>query len=89
MKTISKLMLIAATLATLGTSAAFGDNQQLVMRNTRERFDEQRQQKAGTIAVYSDRQGVNEWGATDRTGMHFEFRLVGGKYTGLYVPGDK
>jgi opacity protein-like surface antigen len=89
MKTISKLCLIAASLATLGTSAAFADNQQLVMRITRERFDEQRQQKAGAIAVYSDRQGLDQWGATNQAGMHFEFRLVGGKYTGLYVPGDK
>ncbi len=58
MKTVTKLSLIVASIAALGTSAAFADDQQLQNRLAMQQRDAQRDQAAITVAVYSDGTGV-------------------------------
>ena len=84
MKTITKLTIIAATVAAFASSAAIADNIRLWNQNAREAREAMRNQQT-TVAVYPDRRGVNERGS--REGIRFEPRWnTHGQFVGLYVP---
>ncbi len=106
MKLITKLSLVAATFAAIGTSVAFADDQQLQNRLARQRaadstprlqrhFNAKVQsftyvpaKKTTTIAVYADRQGVNQRSAAqdEPAKTHFEWRWnANGQRFGLFV----
>jgi hypothetical protein len=60
MKTLTKLSFIAATVAALGSSAAFADDSQLRNRLTsQEAQDSPRASNSPTVALYSTRNGVS------------------------------
>lgn len=89
MKTITKLSLIAATLAAIGTSAAFADDSQLQNRLVLQRQAAERDQKSTTIAVYAHRHGVTQRSTMldDRSELRFELRTnAKGQGFGIYVP---
>lgn len=88
MKNFTKLALIVAALAAVGTSAAFADDQQLQNRLALQRSQDSR--RAPTIAVYAVK-GLT-LGRTDSTRQraesHFELRSnAHGQTFGAYVPG--
>lgn len=89
MKTVTKLSLIAATLAAIGTSVAFADDQQLQNRLALQRAQMQASQKSTTIALYADRHGVSQRSAMQvkRTEGRFELRSnAHGQTFGAWVP---
>jgi hypothetical protein len=89
MKTVTKLSLIAATFAAIGTSAAFADNQELQTLLSVQRAQMQPTQKSTTIAVYADRQGVSQRRTMqdERKNSRFELRSTGqGQVNGAWVP---
>ena len=89
MKTITKLSLIAATLAAIGTSAAFAGDSQLANRLALQRLAAERNGKSTTVAVYANRQGVSQRSAmqNDRSELRFEQRMnAKGETFGIYVP---
>ena len=89
MKTITKFSIIAATLAALGTSAAFADDQQLQNRLALQRQAAERSQKSTTIAVYAGHHGVVSRSAMQeqRSKVRFERRMnAKGQAFGIYVP---
>jgi len=85
MKTITKLSLIAAALAAIGTSAAFADDQQLQNRLALQQLG----QKSATIAVYASRRGVSQRRAMqdERSEPRFELRTnAQGQQFGVIAP---
>lgn len=89
MKNLIKLTLLAAVAATIGTTAAFADDQQLQNRLAIQRAQAQQSNPRTTIAFYSHR-GV---GRTDRqmdnrrSDTRFELRSnAHGQQFGAYVP---
>jgi hypothetical protein len=90
MKLLTKLSLVAATFAALGTTAAFADDQQLQNRLALQRAQMARDQKATTIAVYADRRGVGRADTKmgeQRAETRFELRSnAHGQRFGVYVP---
>ena len=88
MKTITKLSIIAATLAALGTSAAFADDQQLQNRIALQRMQSQR---TTTVAAYANHRGVGRSAnmKEQRGAVRFEMRTnAKGQQFGLYVPAN-
>ena len=66
MKLITKLSLISAALAALGTSAAFADDQQLQNRLVLQQSQEsQHGQRNTTVGVYANDRGVGRSAARD------------------------
>jgi hypothetical protein len=88
MKNISKLPLIAATLAVIGSSAALASDSQLETRLALQRQTAERTQATTTIAVYADRRGVSRTATeADRSEPRFELRTnAHGQTYGMYVP---
>ena len=89
MKTVTKLSLIAATLAAIGTSAAFADDSQLRNRIDLQRQDAQRNQQSTTIAVYAGRHGVSQRSAMQdrRSETRIEWRTnANGQRFGILAP---
>jgi uncharacterized protein (DUF2141 family) len=89
MKNITKLSLIAATLAVIGSSAALASDSQLENRLALQQRDAERVQKSTTIAVYAGRQGVSQRKSVegDRSEVRFEWRTPArGQGYGSYVP---
>jgi hypothetical protein len=90
MKLITKLSLVAAAIAALGTSAAFGDDQQLQNRLATQRAqDSQRiRPTTTTVAVYAGQGGLGASAPLDqRAETHFELRFnAHGRTFGAYVP---
>ena len=89
MKTVTKLSLIAATVAAFASSAAFADDQQLQNRLALQRDQMQGSQKSTTIAVYAGRHGVSQRSTmrNERTETRFELRSnAHGQVFGAYVP---
>lgn len=89
MKNITTFALIAATVAAIGTSAAFADDQQLQNRLALQRAQSQTSQKTTTIAVYAGRHGVSQRSAmrNERTDSRFELRSnAHGQTFGAWVP---
>jgi hypothetical protein len=88
MRTITKLIIITASVAAFASSAAFADNQQLQNRLALERQQAERNQKATTVAVYAGRQGISQQGERQR--VRFERRWdAHGQFFGLYVPDNR
>lgn len=83
MKHITKLTL-AATLAAMGTSAAFADDQQLRNRLAMERDATE----STSIAVYSHERGIGQTTVQSNPELRFEWRVNYGKSQGFgaYVP---
>ena len=89
MKLLTKLSLIAATVAALGTSAAFADDQQLQNRLALQRAQaSQGSQRTTTVAVYANQRGVGRGTMqNDRSETRFELRSnAHGQTFGAYVP---
>jgi hypothetical protein len=88
MKNISKLPIIAATLAVIGSSAALASDSQLANRLALQRQTAERTQATTTIAVYADRHGVSRTAMpADRSEPRFELRSTAhGQTYGAYVP---
>lgn len=89
MKTITKLSLIAATLAAFTSSAALADDSQLQIRLALQRQAAERNQQPTTIAVYAHRHGVSQRSAMqdDRSVLRFDRRMnAKGESFGIYVP---
>ena len=89
---LAKLTLIAATFATLASSAAFADNSTLRTLIDLDRQRAERNKKATTVAVYTNRQGVGERCATkeQRSTSHWEWRWnANGQRFGLFVRDGK
>ncbi len=89
MKHITKLALITAVFAAVGTSAAFADDQQLQNRLALQRAQAQGSQRTTTIAVYAAK-GLT-LGSTkqrsERSESRFELRSnAHGQSFGSYVP---
>lgn len=87
MKNITKLSLIAATLAVVGTRAVFADDSQLQNRLAMERQAAERNQST-SVAVFAHERGIGQNAMqSNRTEMRFELRSNphGGVY-GAYVP---
>ena len=85
MKTITKLSLIAAALAALGTSAAFADDQQLQNRIALQRMQSQR---TTTVAAYANHHGVGRSAdmPKERGAVRYETRTnAKGQQFGLFV----
>jgi len=74
MKTISKLSLIAAAIAAIGSSAALADDPQLQNRLALQRQEAERSQKSTTIAVYAHQRSVGR--AVQRSETRFEVRTT-------------
>ena len=76
MKTVTKLSLIAATVAAFASSAAFADDSQLRNQIALQRQDARRNQPSTTIAVYAGRHGVSQRSAMQdqRSEVRFEWR---------------
>jgi hypothetical protein len=74
MKTVTKLSLIAATVAAFASSAALAGDSQLENRLAMQRAQAERNKT--TIAVYADRQGVGQQIAAqnERTDLRVEWR---------------
>lgn len=88
MKTITKLSLIAATVAAFASSAALAGDTQLENRLALQRQAAERN-KTTTIAVYAGRHGVSQPCAMQdqRVGSHFELRTASkGQPWGTFVP---
>jgi len=89
MKTITTFALIAATVAAIGTSAAFADDQQLQNRLALQRAQLERNQRTTTIAVYAGRHGVGQRDTMrhERAETRFELRTnAHGQQFGVFVP---
>ena len=88
MKLLTKLSLIAATFAVIGSSSAFADNQQLQNLLALQRQAAERNQPTTTIAVYGHRRGVGHTATrTQRSETRFELRSnAHGQTYGAYVP---
>lgn len=89
MKTVTKLSLIAATVAAFASNAAFADDQQLQNRLALQRQDAQRNQTSTTIAVYAGRHGVSQRSARQdqRADVRFELRTnAKGQQFGVFAP---
>jgi hypothetical protein len=87
MKNITKFSLIAATLATIATSASFAGDSQLTNRLLLERQAAERNQQT-SVAVYSQQRGLGQSAMQGtRPELRFEWRLNGkGQGYGAYVP---
>jgi hypothetical protein len=87
MKNITKFSLIAATVATIGASAAFAGDSQLQDRLFWQRKAAEREQQK-SVAVYSKQLGLGQSGTQGaRPELRFEWRLNGkGQGYGAYVP---
>jgi hypothetical protein len=89
MKTITKLSLIAATFAAIGTSAAFAGDAQLQNRLAIERQNAPLNQQSATIAVYAGRHGVSQRSAMqdNRSDLRFELRTnAQGQQFAVFAP---
>ena len=89
MKLLTKLSLIAATVAAIGTSAAFADDQQLQNRLALQRAQApQGSDRTTTVAVYANQRGVGRSAVqNDRSEARFELRSnAHGQTFGAYVP---
>ena len=90
MKLLTKLSLIAATLATIGTSAAFADNQQLQNQLALDRAQNAPRIQQTTIAVYANQRGVGRSDVSrTQQGPESRFELrsnAHGQTVGAYVP---
>lgn len=87
MKPLTKLSLIAATFAVIGSNAAFADNQQLRTQLDLQRQAAQRNQT--TVAVYGNHRGVGRSSTmrNQRSETRFELRSnAHGQTFGAYVP---
>ena len=90
MKMITKLSLIALTVAAFAASTSIADDAQLNNRLAHQRQAIERNQKSPTVGVYADRRGVGQRGMMDdrRTEPRFEMRTnAKGQQFGLFVPG--
>ena len=86
MKLLTKLSLIAATVAALGTSAAFADDQQLQNRLFLAR-QAAGQYRATTVAVYNVKGIGHAESPKPRAGVHYELRWnAHGQQFDVYVP---
>ena len=88
MKTITKLSLIAATFAVLGSSAALAGDPQLENRLALQRQAAERDQKSTTVAVYAHRHGISQTTATtsDRSDVSLMRRDGGRGATFYFAP---
>ena len=90
MKTLAKLSLAAALVATLGTSAAFADSPQMRSQLDIQRAHDARNQRITTVGVYAGDRGVGrDDRRTDerRSDARFELRTnARGQQFGLYAP---
>ena len=88
MKLLTKLSLIAATIAALGTSAAFADDQQLQNRLAMQRAQDAKNSQRTTVAVYANQRGVGRCTVqNERAEVRFELRSnAHGQTFGAYVP---
>lgn len=88
MKHITTFALVAATVAAIGTSAAFADDQQLQNRLALQRAQMARNQQTTTIAVYAHRHGVSHRTMqAQRAETRFELRSnAHGQTFGVWVP---
>jgi len=89
MKNPIKFTLVAAVAATLGTTAAFADDQQLQNRLAIQRAQAEQTSQRTTIAVHSTRGvGRSEYAVNEqRSETRFELRSnAHGQQFGAYVP---
>ena len=87
MKLLTKLSLIAATVAALSQSAALADNSTLRQQIDLDRQRMERNKKTTTVAVYTVK-GIGHAESTNqRRGSHYELRRnANGQRFGLFVP---
>ena len=90
MKTLTKLSLAVAVLATLGTTAALADDQQLRNRLDMQRAQAAKNQRTTTVAVYAGNRGIGRsYCRADerRSETRFELRSnAHGQQFGVFVP---
>ncbi len=91
MKLLTKLALIAATLATIGTTAAFADDQQLQNRLVLQRAQNSQGslRTTTTVAVYGSQRGVGRSSIMQDQPSESRFELrsnAHGQTFGVYVP---
>ena len=90
MKLLTKLTLVAATFAVLGSSAAFADDQQLQNRLALQRaHNTQGSLRTTTVAVYGNHRGIGRSSTVrdHRSESRFELRSnAHGQTFGAYVP---
>ena len=87
MKLLTKLALIAASFAVIGTSAAFADDQQLQTRLALQRAQAARAPQT-TVAVYANQRGAGRMNMKNQCSeSRFELRSnAHGQTYGAYVP---
>lgn len=84
-----KLSLAAALVATLGTTAALADDQQLQNRLAIQRAQEAKNERTTTVGVYAGDRGLGQNYRPDerRSETRFEMRTnARGQQFGLFVP---
>lgn len=87
MKNIKKLASLGVIIAAFGSTVAFADDAQLQNRLAAQRAQNPPADRHSTVAVYSNRQGVNRTTEDERSEVRFEIRNnAHGQAFGAYAP---